>query len=67
MPGKRPDLHINIKSEDGHLKEVAAVWKQEKGHYTGKLKLEGKEFALVIFPDSPKPKAQTAPDHKPAA
>jgi hypothetical protein len=66
MPGQKPDLRVNIRDQDGHLKELFAAWSQEKGHFAGKIKVTeevsdlfkpGNEIHAFVFKngDAPKP------------
>jgi hypothetical protein len=66
MTGAKPDVRIALKDSEGHLEEISAKWKQEKDHFSGKVKVDdaliamlqpGKEIPLFIFPNTPKPKS----------
>ena len=76
MPGKPPDFQVTLKDKEGKLHNVAAAWKQDKGHFTGTLKVtddlvkllqERQEMPLIIFPNKPKAKKPAAEQQTPAA
>jgi hypothetical protein len=70
VPGQKPDLRINVRDADGHLKELVAVWQQaEKEHLSGKIRVTeaiaelfkpGNEIAVFVFKNGSHPEPKPA-------
>jgi hypothetical protein len=51
MTGAKPDVRIALKDSEGHLEEISAKWKQEKDHFSGKVKVDDALIAMLHLPE----------------